>query len=32
MPMMPMDPANAVRKVRPFLVMRLVNDRAMALA
>ena len=27
MPMMPMDPAKAVRKVRPFLVIRLLRDR-----
>ena len=27
MPMMPMDPANEVISVRPFLVIRLLNDR-----
>ena len=30
MPMMPMEPANAVMSVRPFLVMRFLNDRASA--
>ena len=30
MPMMPMDPAKAVRNVRPFLVMRLLNESWMA--
>ena len=30
MPMMPMDPANAVMRVRPFFVMRLLNDSASA--
>ena len=32
MPMMPIEPANAVRKVRPFLVMRLLNDSSSAVA
>ena len=30
MPMMPMEPAKAVMSVRPFLVMRFLNDRASA--
>ena len=30
MPMMPMEPAKAVMMVRPFLVMRLLKDRASA--
>ena len=32
MPMMPIDPANAVKNVRPFLVIRLRADRPMAVA
>ena len=30
MPMMPMDPAKLVSRVRPFLVMRLFSDREKA--
>ena len=30
MPMMPMEPANAVRSVRPFFVRRFVSDRLSA--
>ena len=30
MPMMPMEPANAVMSVRPFFVMRFLNDSASA--
>ena len=30
MPMMPMEPANAVKSVRPFFVMRFVSDRLSA--
>ena len=30
MPMMPMDPAKLVSRVRPFLVMRLFRDREKA--
>ena len=30
MPMMPMEPAKAVMAVRPFLVMRLLNERPRA--
>ena len=30
MPMMPMDPAKAVMSVRPFLVMRLLNESSSA--
>ena len=29
-PIMPMDPANAVKIVRPFLVIRLLRDREKA--
>ncbi len=32
MPMMPMDPAKAVMSVRPFFVMRLLNDSASAVS
>ena len=32
MPMMPMDPAKAVRRVRPFLVARLLKLRERAVA
>ena len=30
MPMMPIDPAKAVSRVRPFLVIRLLRDRERA--